>query len=1001
MAEFVSLLKDRIPFEDVLSYFQLPTHGDCPDGHPSKHHQCFSTHAHGFGKCFHCGKIFDIFEVVMSRKSFTFVESARWLAEQFAPELLPSVLSANGTGHAAGVIRQTFIKHAAFYEALFDHYRPALFTEAGQEGKAYLNKRGYSDDQIRASEWCYLAPQKEMREWLASQFPEDREYLWKVENNRYVFRLNGSTGDAIRLAIPYRNRRGEIVGFIKRAPLPGGVSIKRDGRTDDGIRYDSVFHTDDAAYRKADLFGSHLLKGDTAIIVEGIPDAAMLPILGISNVVAISQGRLSVEHLNCLQAKKIKNVVIAFDNDEEEYKDALRRVSATGIENTAAAVALLQKYAPDMRVFVIDPKWLGEPGHPKDYDEIAMTQGVEAVKTLIARAMSEGSAVRWQMAYLRNAYDVNKDYDRQILFQEVVSFAAALSQKMEVDDVVSSFAPEFKRGVLTQAIKAKRLEKQREQVASAAKVDGADEKPVIDLGTLQDMRDKLYDVSALSNMAWEVIQRKNTPERFFLFAQRPVFLNVSDHQAAVEHFDSKSFRSVLNHLIRWEVSSSAEARTRPCPSEIVDHMLYNRACGTYPLPELVRVVESPYFTATRDLHATPGYHAKTKTYYYANGTRLAIHLPDKPSQAQADAALTLIRDEWLADFPFASDADKTHAICLFLQPFIRTWFKTTPLYDIEAPKAGTGKTKLVDNLAMVFLGRAPAHVTEQTTDDAWEKLITTLMLQNASYVLIDNVANILKTPHVNTILTSDVWQGRILGRSEAPTLPNLATWVMTANNPRMSDEIQRRCIRIRLVAETDRPNLRSGFKHPRLEQWTLAHRAKLIEAALLLIQRYIDAGEPKPSKEVTLGSFEEWAQIMAGICDVNHIPDFLANAETFYEETVAEHDEQFTEFVSAWFDNFQTNEVKAGELYTTLLKGSPHANIEPICTLPLGEQSDSGKASRLGFFLKQRRGQVFNIGTADRPLLVQIDMGKQKQRSYLWNLTIRNTQHPHNENDPI
>lgn len=801
--------------------------------------------------------------------------------------------------------------------------------------------------------------------------------------------------------MPYRNRCGEIVGFVKRATTPEGVSIKHEGRTNDGLRYDSVFHTDDPAFRKTDLFGSHSLQGDTAMIVEGIPDATMLPIMGVPNVVAISQGRLSVEHLNCLQAKRIQNVIIAFDNDEEEYKDTLRRVSATGIENTAAAIALLQKHAPDMRIFVIDPVWLGEPGHPKDYDEIATTQGIAAVQALVARAMTEGSSVRWQTAFLRKCYDVSKDYDRQVLFQEVITLAATLTQKIDIEDVISAFTPEFKRGVLTQAIRARRLEKQREQIINAGKRIEAGEKPVIDLGTLQDTRDRLYDVSALSNMAWDVIQRENTPERFFLFAQRPVFINTTDHQATVEHFDTKSFRSVLNHLIRWEVSSSAETRTRPCPSEVVDHMLFNRACGTYPLPELLRVVESPYFTATRELHATPGYHAKTKTYYYANGTKLAVHLPDRPTQAQADHALTLLRDEWLADFPFASDADKTHAICLFLQPFIRTWFTTTPLYDIEAPKAGTGKTKLVDNLAMVFLGRAPAHVTEQTTDDAWEKLITSLMLQNASYVLIDNVANIIKSPHINTILTSDVWQGRILGRSEAPTLPNLATWVMTANNPRMSDEIQRRCIRIRLVAETDRPNLRSGFKHPRLEQWTLAHRAKLIEAALLLIQRYIDAGEPKPSKEVTLGSFEEWAQVMAGICEVNRIPDFLANAETFYEETVAEHDGQFTDFVSAWFDQYQTTEVKAGELYASLLKGNPMAGIEPTCALSLGDQNESGQITRLGLILKQRRGQVFNIGTADRPILAQIDMGKQKQHSFLWKLTLRASVNGTNNDEPI
>jgi hypothetical protein len=49
-------------------------------------------------------------------------------------------------------------------------------------------------------------------------------------------------------------------------------------------------------------------------------------------------------------------------------------------------------------------------------------------------------------------------------------------------------------------------------------------------------------------------------------------------------------------------------------------------------------------------------------------------------------------------------------------------------------------------------------------------------------------------PQVRELLPSD----RLLGQTRMLVLPNRATWIATANNPQLSLEIARRCIRIRL-----------------------------------------------------------------------------------------------------------------------------------------------------------------------------------------------------------
>ena len=56
------------------------------------------------------------------------------------------------------------------------------------------------------------------------------------------------------------------------------------------------------------------------LLVEGLPDAAYLPSLGIQNIVATGQGDLSSKHLESLKIYEIESVVIIFDNDSKDSK---------------------------------------------------------------------------------------------------------------------------------------------------------------------------------------------------------------------------------------------------------------------------------------------------------------------------------------------------------------------------------------------------------------------------------------------------------------------------------------------------------------------------------------------------------------------------------------------------------------------------------------------------------------------------------------------------------
>jgi hypothetical protein len=127
-----------------------------------------------------------------------------------------------------------------------------------------------------------------------------------------------------------------------------------------------------------------------------------------------------------------------------------------------------------------------------------------------------------------------------------------------------------------------------------------------------------------------------------------------------------------------------------------------------------------------------------------------------------------------------------------------------------------------------------------------------------------------------SLLTCRTWKDRLLGYSKAGAFPNMATWIASGNNTKMSRELIRRTVWCRLDAEVDAPWERTAFRHPRLITWTKENRGQLVWSALTLCQSWIAADRPKGTQ--TLGMFKGWAEVMGGILDKAGVPGLLANA---------------------------------------------------------------------------------------------------------------------------
>ena len=201
-----------------------------------------------------------------------------------------------------------------------------------------------------------------------------------------------------------------------------------------------------------------------------------------------------------------------------------------------------------------------------------------------------------------------------------------------------------------------------------------------------------------------------------------------------------------------------------------------------------------------------------------------------------------------------------------------------------------------------------------------------------------------------SLLTTTTWESRILGRSEVIQVPTYAMWMLTGNNLRLSSELSRRSVRIRIDPKQDCAWQRSGFKHDPIMVWATQHRGELVHAALVLVQAWIAAGRPVPD-QIRLGSFEGWTRVLGGILAVAGVPGFLANVG----KNQADNDEEgeaWRAFVEAWWEEFQDQAVSASQLREFCEKHELMLDV-------LGDGSERSQQSRLGRALKGARDRVF------------------------------------------
>ena len=444
-----------------------------------------------------------------------------------------------------------------------------------------------------------------------------------------------------------------------------------------------------------------------------------------------------------------------------------------------------------------------------------------------------------------------------------------------------------------------------------------------------------------TNDALAALGRRNEKApRFFQQANAIVWLRREDDgECRVEPMLPDHLAVELNRAADWVRTTAHGQVVTDAPVAVLRDIL---ALPHYELPRIRGIVSAPLFTRAGLLVTESGYHAGAELYMDLRGFTVPP-VPPAPSAADVARALDAV-NEPIRDFPFDGQASRAHAIALLITGFVRNMIDgPTPLFGIDAPVPGTGKSLLADVASLVATGQTIAAMSPTKGDDEFRKRITALLLDGRPLVLFDNMNYKVAGSSLSTMLTARLWSDRILGLSRMVRIPNRTISMVTGNNLAFSGELLRRTVLIRMDAKREHPEDRKAFRHPDLPSWVLETRHDIVWGVLTLVQHWI-AGGCVPFGGRVLGSFGSWTRTIGGVLAAAGIPGFLENIDAFRARGDAEASD-WAAFVEVWWKEYAYQPVTIAQLFPLASDFIPEL---------LGDGNERSQRTRLGLVLARK-----------------------------------------------
>jgi hypothetical protein len=377
---------------------------------------------------------------------------------------------------------------------------------------------------------------------------------------------------------------------------------------------------------------------------------------------------------------------------------------------------------------------------------------------------------------------------------------------------------------------------------------------------------------------------------------------------------------------------------------------YLSRVGQWRVPALVAVIETPTIRADGSVLSTPGYDPQTGLYFDAGSTVFPTINPT-PTREDAIAALSKF-EPVLREFPWREPADRSAALSGLMTPLVRRTLRSAPLHANRAPTMSSGKSLLVDCASYLATGRVCAVMTQGKDEDEQAKRMLAVLVEGDAVNSIDNIEHPLGGADFCSILTQEMYQGRLLGLTRMVRMPTCTTWFATGNNLVIQGDLCSRVVLCDLAPPCAQPQERTFEIN--LHEYVPQHRGELVVAGLTMMLAYIHAGRPDVGLK-PFGRFETWSDLVRATIVWLGLPDPLATLHRI--EDIDPVRRQLREILHAWKYVFENQTVTAGEVVATL---NPAADSIMSMLLCDATRAQPGKlsAQAVGLYLRKYERRI-------------------------------------------
>lgn len=362
------------------------------------------------------------------------------------------------------------------------------------------------------------------------------------------------------------------------------------------------------------------------------------------------------------------------------------------------------------------------------------------------------------------------------------------------------------------------------------------------------------------------------------------------------------------------------------------------------LRHLRAVSHTPVVRTDGTILWSPGYDSATGYLFHPDAGLVVPEVPTVPTVAQVREARAIIM-KLVADFPWNSPDDKANYLAMMMTPLLR--LMCPPPYKwghLGAHQAGSGKSLLAYILRTLHGGvmRGPLPASSEEVRKQITGILTTT---TAPVVQWDNVVKV-GGPDVDALVTSSVWDDRVLGQTLMTSAPNDRLWVSTGNNTSFYGDMRRRVLRSHIDPNQERPEDRppETFGIPNLKGYVRDNRGEILAALLTLVRHWVVEG-----RQVTVAKADDfgvWIATCRGVLASAGIDGTVDHLDT--QLTSEDTDDGWGMFLRSIYKEFGFGVFTSSRLADAINTGA-------IDTAPDGMKTESNRS--IGHWLGNRAGR--------------------------------------------